>query len=125
MRLLALVAIAALTSCGRECTLIGCVDTIDFVFAESQLAQVVDGATVRVCVADACLDHTIGTTAQFDTGTRTLQVFQGEPTGLRGTVTLTVGSLRREWTDVPFSAFEPNGPMCGPVCHAAGPLTVE
>lgn len=132
MKRLTIVLVSSLVaSCGRECTLRGCVDTIEFVFAEAQVAHVVDGATVRVCVDDACLDHTIGTTTLCDAGLRRLQVLQGEPAaGTTAKVTLTLTRegrerLRREWPDVTFSSVEPNGPVCGPTCHAAGPLPVE
>lgn len=128
--LIALCAAVSVASCGTPCTLIGCVDTIEFAFTDATQGEVTDGTVARVCVDGACLDHTIGSGASYDAGTRTLQVWQGEPAALTGKVTLTIsrdGSerLRREWADVTFVTFEPNGQACGPTCHRAGPLTVE
>ena len=127
MKIIALLSLLSLASCGRECTLRGCVDTISFVFTPALETELVTGTTVRVCVGETCLDHGI---SGYDADTHRLDLFQGEPAGLRADVTLTLtrdGSerLKRTWPDVAFKAFDVNGEGCGPVCHAAGPLTVE
>lgn len=116
-----------LTNCGPECTLRGCVDTVSFVFTPALETELVDGTIARVCVGETCLDHKV---SAYNPDTHRLDVFQGEPAGLRADVTLTltrdgVERLTRTWPQVSFKAFEVNGEGCGPVCHAAGPLTVE
>lgn len=126
MRTVALIIVTAFLGCERPCTLRGCIDTIRFEFSEATRAELVNGATARVCVDDTCIDHVINATAEETT----LSVFQGEPASGTGDVTLTITRdgterLTRTWNAVVFTAFDANGEGCGPICHTAGPLLVE